>query len=391
MRIVDVEPIPCDFGWRTISFLKVTTDDGIAGWSEFSESFGNAGLGAVIEGLKPYVVGADPMAIEGLTWDLAARLLPARGGVNRQAIAAIENALLDIKGKALGVPVAALLGGVVRERIPVYWSHCGTYRARDPEVMGVEPVETYADVVALGRHVKERGFGALKTNILGLEDPDVRKRMVSHARTTTTAGRHFDNRMIAEAEKTLAAFREGAGPDLDIHLDVNFLFELEGYRRVERAVRPYDLAWLEFDMHDPHGVAALRASATTPIASGEAIYERVGYRPFLEAGSWDVAIIDVLWNGYLESLKIAAMAGAYSVPVAPHNFYGHLATLISAHFAAGVPHLHVMEVDVDSVAWRDDLVDVPPVIENGDLVLPDRPGLGIEVNEEAVRAHPPQR
>ena len=391
MRIVDVESIPCDFGWRTISFCKVTTDDGITGWSEFSESFGNPGLGTVIEGLKPYVIGADPMAIEALTWDLAARLLPARGGVNRQAIAAVENALLDVKGKALGVPVAGLLSGVVRDRIPVYWSHCGTYRSRNADVMGVDPVETYADVVALGRHVKERGFRGLKTNILGLEDPAVRTRMVSHARTTTTAGRHFDNRMLAEAEKTLGAFREGAGTEMDIHLDVNFLFELEGYRRVEKAVRPYDLAWLEFDTHDPAGVAALRAASATPVASGEAIYERVGYRPFFEAGSWDVAIVDVLWNGYLESLKIAALAGAYSVPVAPHNFYGHLATLISAHFAASVPHLHVMETDIDAVSWRDDLVDVPPVIENGELLLPDRPGWGVEVNEEAVRAHAPNR
>lgn len=391
MRIVDVEAIPCDFGWRTISFLKVTTDDGITGWSEFGESFGNPGLGAAIEALKPYVTGADPMRVEALTWDLAARLLPARGGVNRQAIAAIENALLDIKGKALGVPVAALLGGVVRDRVPLYWSHCGTYRTRNAEMMGVDPVETYDDVVTLGRHVKESGYRGLKTNILGLDDPDIRKRPISHARSTVTSGRHVDNRMLAEAEKTLGAFRDGAGSDLDIHLDVNFLFELEGYRRIERAVRPYDLAWLEFDTHDPAGVAAMRANAETPIASGEAIYERVGYRPFFEAGSWDVAIVDVLWNGFLESYKIAALGGAYSVPVAPHNFYGHVATMISAHFAAAVPHLHVMETDVDAVAWRDELVDVPPVVENGELVLPDRPGWGIEVNEEAVRAHAPKR
>lgn len=387
MRVVDVEQITCDLGWRTISFLKVATDDGITGWSEFGESFANFGLGTVISELRPFVIGRDPFAIEALTWDLAARLLPARGGLNRQAIAAIENALLDIKGRALGVPVYALLGGAVRDRIPVYWSHCGTYRSRHAGLLGVDPVETYDDVARLGRLVRERGFRGLKTNILGLDDPDVRGRAVSHARTTATAGRHFDNRMIDEARKTLAAFREGAGPRTDIHLDVNFLFEIEGYRSVEAATREFDLAWLEFDTHDPRAVAALRAGAVTPFASGEAIYERVGYRPFLEAGSWDVAIVDVLWNGYLESVKIAAMAGAYSVPVAPHNFYGHLATMISAHFAASVPHLHVMEIDIDAVPWLDDLVDVPPVIENGELVVPDRPGWGVEVDEDALRAH----
>jgi L-alanine-DL-glutamate epimerase-like enolase superfamily enzyme len=105
----------------------------------------------------------------------------------------------------------------------------------------------------------------------------------------------------------------------------------------------------------------------------------------------DVAIIDVIWNGYMESLKIAAMADVYEMNVAPHNFYGHLSSVISAHFCAAVPNLRIMETDIDAVPWRDELVDHPPVIENGELVLPTRPGWGVEVNEAAVRAHPPKR
>jgi len=103
-----------------------------------------------------------------------------------------------------------------------------------------------------------------------------------------------------------------------------------------------------------------------------------------------VAIIDVPWNGIGEALKIAAMADAYEVNVAPHNFYSHLATMMSAHFAAVVPNLRIMEIDPDMVPWQDDLVTVKPVIKNGYLELPTGPGWGTEVNEEAVHAHPPR-
>jgi L-alanine-DL-glutamate epimerase-like enolase superfamily enzyme len=104
----------------------------------------------------------------------------------------------------------------------------------------------------------------------------------------------------------------------------------------------------------------------------------------------DVAIIDVPWNGLLESLKIAAMAEAYEMNVAPHNYYGHLCSLMSAHFCAAVPNFRVMEIDIDDVPWKDDLVTVPPVIENGELVVPTGPGWGADIDEAVVRQHPPK-
>lgn len=389
MRVVDFEPIVCDLGWRTITFLKVTTDEGIVGWSECSEGFGAPGLTGVVAALGPSVIGKDPLSIEAVTFPLVAMTKPANGSLTRQAIGAVENALLDVKGKALGVPVSALLGGAVRDRIPVYWSHCGTYRVGERvTALGLEPLRTFDDVVALGKLVKERGFRGLKTNPLGLDDPEIRARPYSFARGLY-ADREWDNRTIRETEKVLAAFREGAGEDMDIYFDSNFRFDTQGYLRLEQAVRPFDLAWLELDMHDPDAVATIRRRAQTPIGSGEAIYERKGYRPFFEAQAFDVAIVDVIWNGYLESLKIAALAESYSVPVAPHNFYGHLASAISAHFAAAVPNLHVMEIDVDGAAWRDELT-TPPVFEDGRYVLPAGPGWGVEVDEEAVRAHAPR-
>ena len=126
MKITGVETLRADAGWRIFSFLKITTSGGIVGWSEYNESFGSAGLSQVIEALAPSVIGKDPRRYEQIVSTLHVLTRQSRGGLNHQAIAAIENALLDIKGKELGVPVSSLFGGPVRERIPVYWSHTGT-------------------------------------------------------------------------------------------------------------------------------------------------------------------------------------------------------------------------------------------------------------------------
>ena len=173
-------------------------------------------------------------------------------------------------------------------------------------------------------------------------------------------------------------------------LDTNFHFRTEGFRRIAEAVGPTELTWLELDAHDPKSIALIRRDSPCPIASGETLLERRDFRPYLEAYAFDTAIVDVVWNGFYESLKIAAMAEVYEVNVAPHNFYGHLASAISAHFCAAVPNFRIMEIDIDSVKWRDEFTTAAPVFENGDYVLPTGPGWGVEVNEAAVRARPPK-
>src|ERR1700750_1073331 len=158
MKIVRVEDLHCDAGCRDFSFLKITTDDGIVGWSEYNESYGSAGLTAVIRRLAQGLIGADPRPIERISSTFYAVTRQAPGGINQQAIAAIENALLDVKAKEFGVPVYSLFGGPIRQKLPLYWAHCGGYRVRNPEILGVDPVRTLDDLVALGRHVKSRGF-----------------------------------------------------------------------------------------------------------------------------------------------------------------------------------------------------------------------------------------
>jgi galactonate dehydratase len=177
---------------------------------------------------------------------------------------------------------------------------------------------------------------------------------------------------------------------MGLMLDINFHFKTEGFRRLAQAVAPANLTWLEIDSHDAPSLALIRRDAPCPIASCETLHGRREFKPYFENYAQDVAIIDVIWNGLAESLKIAAMADVYETNVAPHNFYGHLCSMISAHFSAAVPNFRIMEIDLDSAPWRDEFYDTVPVIENGELVVPMRPGWGIEVNEKAVRARPPK-
>ena len=391
MKVKGYEVFKCDAGWRTFSFLKIVTHDGIIGWSEYNESFGSPGLSGVIEAMMPGVIGMDPMDIELVNAVLATRSTQSRGGVVRQAVAAIENALLDIKGKALGVPVYQLFGGKLRDRIPVYWSHCGSYRMRNPEIVGTPPVRTYEDCTRVGEEVKARGFTACKTNIAIEIDGKVTAYRPGFVVGRGFPERNWDAFIARSAARTVEAFRQGVGPDVGIMLDTNFHFRTEGFRRIADAVGPAKLTWLELDAHDPKSIALLRRDAPCPIASGETLLERRDFRPYFEAYAFDTAIVDVIWNGFYESLKIAAMADVYEVNVAPHNFYGHLASAISAHFCAAVPNFRIMEIDIDGVPWRDDIVDTPPVFDNGDYILPTGPGWGVEVNEAGLRKYPPKR
>ena len=393
MRITGFKDLHADGGWRTISFLKLETDAGLVGWSEFNETSWNPGLTAIIRALGEGLIGRDPQAWARIGADLRAQTRMAPGGLADQAIAAIENACLDVAGKAAGVPVYRLFGGPVRERIPLYWSHCGSFRATLPELfeqrIGGKAVRTLDDITELGAEVKRRGYRALKTNPI-LFDGE-RPRMTNPGfRPGLELGRNGDTALFDAIVRQLEAFRAGAGPDVGLLLDVNFGFSAEALRQLAYRLEPLGLFWLEADMHAPEALAQVRNAVRTPIASLESVYRVKGYLPYLQAGACDVAIIDIVWNGLPESLKIAQAAEAREVNVAPHNFYGHIASLIGAHFSAVVPNLRIMEYEADDCPWQDEFVTHPPVVENGELVLPTGAGWGADVVEAAVRARPPR-
>ena len=385
MKVAQLETLYCDAGWRPWIFLKATADDGSVGWAEITDSHGSPrGLAGIVEDLAPVVVGRDPRPVEGIYWDLYRHTRQSPGSVIAKAIAGIENALLDLKARALGIPVHELFGGPTRESIPTYWSHCGTTRARAWEVTGTPKLASYDDVAALGREVVERGFTAFKTNVVV---PGDEPRVLMPGFGAGGGTLHADE-IVSALVRLLEGFAEGTGGAARPIVDLNFNLEPEGCTRVARALERFDLLWLEVDMFDPAALAHVRHVAPMPVCSGENLYGSRGFRPFLEAGGMDVASVDVIWNGFHQSKKIADLAETFEVNCAPHNYYSHLATFMSAQWCAAIPNARILELDVDDVPWREELVSAVPEIAGGELRIPGGPGWGVEVREDVLRAHP---
>ena len=389
MTVESIETRHCDAGWRDYHFVKVTTAAGVTGWSEYDEDFGSPGVSAAIEHLGQRVVGRDGAHHERVYADLFCATRPAAGGVVGQAIGAIENALLDAKAKTLGVPCHALLGGKVRDSIRLYWSHCATWRINHPE--HYQPaINDLSGVRAIGAEVRERGFTALKTNVFEYGDGTARGWRPGFG-TPFEPGRNVERSTLRDLRAHLEALREGAGPDIDMLLDLNFNCATEGYLKILRELSDFDLFWVEIDSRNPRALAHVRQQSQHPISSCETLMGLRSFLPYFECEAVDVAIVDAVWNGVWQSMKIAACAEACEVNVAPHNFYGHLATMMNAHFAAAVPNLRIMEIDVDRIPADSEIFTPPPPIEDGRLVVPDTPGWGMEPDEQALRARPPKR
>src|SRR5882724_5604055 len=341
MKITGIETFVVDAGWRPWQFVAVRTDAGITGYGECSDGRNPYGVVSTVHDFEAVLLGQDPRPVEMRYWDLYRTARQSPGGIAAKAIAGIELALWDIKAKALGVPVYELFGGPVRERQLVYWSHCGTSRARSASLIGVPPLRSMDDIARLGEEVVRRGFRALKTNIVYPGDP-AHVHFGGFGGGPGTTDQNVTTEMLEHIVTLLGTFRRAVGPHVGIALDLNFNFKPEAARRICKA---------------------------------------------LEARAMDVVMIDVPWNGFAQSKKIADLAESYELNVAPHNYYSHLSTLHSAHLCACVPNVRIMEVDIDDVPWKDELVDRPPVIENGEVVIPTLPGWGANLNEDVARKH----
>jgi L-alanine-DL-glutamate epimerase-like enolase superfamily enzyme len=392
MKIAKFEDFHVDGGWDTYSFLKVTTDTGLVGWAEFKESR-RRGLAALVHGLGATLIGEDPRAIGRIDAALYSHIRTTVGGLQSNAAGAILNACLDLKGKALGVPVGELYGGALRERIPVYWSRCGVIRARcapffDGKVIDRPAVRSLADLEAAGREARERGFAALKTNVLVFDERGGRQYTPGSARGDGHPELNLPEEIVAALVAQLTALRQGGGSAMRLIVDLNFNYKPEGFRRLAKKLEPFELMWLEMDLYEPQALSLIRQSTTTPIGSLETILGRRALKPYLEAHCVDVAIIDPQYNGVPEALRMAAMADAYEVNVASHNFSGPLSAVISAQFASVVPNFRIMELDVDEVPWKAKLLTNPPKIENGMFTPPPGPGWGTDIDEAVLRAHP---
>ena len=341
-------------------FVEVETDEGVVGLGEASLEGRERTVAAAVDDLARALIGHDPGPIEH-HWQRLHRHGFWRGGVVlTSAISAIEQALWDIKGKQLRVPVYELLGGPTRRRVRLY-THCG----------GPTPEEAAERALAL----VEQGYTALKFG-------------------TGRAAEAGDERaLIRDTAAKLEAVRRAVGPDVDLMLDNHGQFAPAQASELLRAVAPYGLLFYE-EPTPPENVAALTKVAQgqggrrVPLATGERLFTKWEYRELLERQVVDVVQPDICHaGGILELRKIAALAETYYVKVAPHNPNGPVATAASVHLAASIPNFLILELAL-SQPHRDRVQLAGITIRDGWAELPVRPGLGIELDRDVIAAHP---
>lgn len=363
IKITDIKSFLVGAGGRNLVFVKVETDQGLHGIGEAYSCGPDEATLAAINDFKRWLVGQDPRNIEHL-WATMYNFTRFPGGlVVMAAISGIEHALWDIAGKAAGLPVYMLLGGKCREKIRVYQSAGGS-----------EPRQVADNAKAL---VGKYGYTAVK--------------MSPHPPRGNALPYNAVTRAAAERVR---AVREALGPDVDIGVDVHAKFlEVSRAIRVARAIEPFHPMWLEEPIR-PENVDALRKLSdhvNIPLAAGECNYTKHEFRDILAAQALDIVQPDVcLCGGLIEMKKIAAMAEACYVVVAPHNPMGPVATTVNVHFAASTPNFFILEYHPDDDAPRKDLLEEPLMVKDGYIPLPNQPGFGIELNEEAFKHYPPK-
>lgn len=350
-------------GGRNWVIVKVETDQGIHGIGEAYSCGPDEATAAVIKDFKSWLVGQDPRNIEHLYATMYNFARFPGGSVVNSAISGIEHALWDISGKAVGLPVYMLLGGKVREKIRLYQS-----------AGGGSPSEVAESAKAL---VEKYGYTAIK--------------MSPHMPGTNRLPYNQVTRMAGER---VGAVRKALGPDVDIGVDIHAkFFEVIRAIRLAKEIEPYHPMWLEEPLRPENtdAMAKLAAHVNIPLASGECNYTKHEFREIVAAQCLDIIQPDICaCGGLLEMKKIAALAEAHYIMVAPHNPMGPIATTVNVHFAASTPNFKILEYRPDNTSPRSDVLKEPLMVKDGYITVPNKPGLGIELDEEAIKKFPPR-
>jgi len=364
MKITSVETFIAGLDRRNYLFVRVQTDEGIHGIGEAYSCGPDEATAAVVADFETWLVGKDPRDVEAL-WHLmyAGSRFPG-GSILNSALSGIEHALWDILGKSLGVPVWRLLGGQFRDRIRVYQSP----RGATPEALAEDAV----------RLIERYGYTALK---ISPQPPNYAQLPFSQ--------------VVREAAKRLEAIRKAVGEDVEIGVDSHArIFEPVRALEMAEALKPYRPYFFEEALRPENidAMADVRARSPIPIATGEMLYTKFQFRELLEKRGADIIQPDVcIAGGLLELKKIAAMAEAHYVSVAPHNPMGPVATAVNVHFAVSTPNFLILEYSPDDVGKRRDLLVEPLKVADGYIDVPQAPGFGIELNLDAIAQFAPNR
>lgn len=363
MKITAVKTFVVDAYRANYVFVKITTDEGIHGVGEGTLEMREPTVAAAIDQLGDYLLGKDPFRTEFHLEMMARDSYWRTGPVLRSALAAVEAAMLDLKGKALGVPVYELLGGARRTEIRCY-ANGWFVGARSADEFAAKAVE------------------AVKLGYVGLKwDP---------------FGNHYMSMSRAERNaciEIVEAVRGAVGNSIDLMIEAHGRFDVPTSLAISRDLAPFDPLWLEEPL-PPESIDALAdvaARSAVPIATGERYYDPSTFAAIVEKRAALFLQPDVSHvGGVFEAKKIADIAGARFLQVCPHNPMGPIANAMTLQLAAAAANVTWLETMVSDIPWRGEVVREKVEFANGIMSIPSAPGLGVDIDEEACAAHPYQ-
>lgn len=376
MKITKIETLVCHARMRNWVFVKVLTDQpGLYGWGEATLEWHTRAVVGAVEDISQLLIGEDPTRVEYL-WQMMYRqhFWHGNGIVRGTAISGIDQALWDITGKVHNVPCHRLWGGPVRDYVRLY-CHLGGGKMEDFYETSTKDATRFGD---LAQKAVEDGFTAFKSMAVPETMP-------------------LEGLLpIRYAEACVRAMRDAVGDKIDIMVDCHARPSPRMGLLFAKALEPYGLYWFEEPCwpETMDGIADVQRAVSTPIATGERLISQHQFRELLEKRAASVIQPDISHCGGLsEARRIAAMAEAYRVAIAPHNPQGPISTAASIEFGFATPAYIICESVHSDVPWRQDVVSEGFKVDvKGRIVRPsDRPGLGIEINEDEVRKHPFQQ
>ena len=375
MKITDVKVWLVEGVKYNWTMIKIYTDEGITGVGEATNWPGSPMVETAAKHAGERIIGMDPMRTDFI-WTKLYRDLNWVGpfGVSMCAISGIDMALLDLKGKKLGVPMYELLGGAFRKEITLYanfWFTKGGFNGDD-----------YA---AQAKKVIEAGFTGLKFDPFAHTNYFYGDDLSSNLELTPSQMDHSYN--------LSKAVREAVGNDVDIMIETHAMLNTKTAIRMGNRLADLNITWYEEPLgpENPEMLKAFRdrLNPEVSICVGERHYTRYGIRRLLELGVCDIMMPDITrCGGPSEMKRMATMMETYNVMLAPHNPNGPLSTISSAHVCASIPNFFRQEFMFNDVPWRDTIIDHPLPIENGKFILSDRPGLGVDLVKEEMENHP---
>lgn len=361
MKVTQIKTFICHAYRTNWVFVKVITDSGLYGVGEATLEYREPTVVQAIKELERYLVGKDPHNIEAF-WHDAYRDAYWRGGVVlMSALAGVEMALWDIKGKALGVPVYQLLGGKVRDSVKCY---------ANAWFAGAKKPEEFAQKAKIA---VKNGFSGLKWDPFGKEYLNI------------------DPKHLNEALDCIAAVKDAVGGQVHLIIEGHGRFNVPTAVRIGNALEKFGILWFEEPIppDDKKGIAWVRSKIATPVSGGERLYSRFEYADYLRMECADFWQPDVSHaGGIMEVRKIAAMAESHYIPVCPHNPSGPVANAATLQLAACIPNFYLLETMANDIPWRADVSTEKVKFENSEMFIPDLPGLGIDINEEEIAKHP---